>query len=193
MSATGFERSRYLLWALVTGIATLGTPVWAAEPAQPLEFDHPKLHVRLIPRTPDQIAAFYIGRGFPTEMIDVLRKQCFITVGIGNRSHEIIWLDLDNWHFRHEDRPLRRYDRAYWKERWTRMNAPLPAQSTFRWTLLPERLDFRPDEREGGNIILERTDESFSLEGEFATGADRRGEPIRMRFDNLRCAEDPQP
>lgn len=49
-------------------------------------------------------------------------------------------------------------------------------QPTFRWTLLPENLDFQPDEREGGNIMLPRT----------------RDPLLRLKFDNLYCAEDPQ-
>jgi hypothetical protein len=73
------------------------------------------------------------------------------------------------------------------------MAAPLPSQSTFRWTLLPEALDFRPDESEGGNITLERTAESFALEARFAVGADRTGGDIEVRLDGLHCAEDPQP
>jgi hypothetical protein len=73
------------------------------------------------------------------------------------------------------------------------MTAPLPSQSTFRWTLLPEVLDFRPDEAEGGNVTLERTGKAFALEARFAIGTDRKGGDIEVRIDGLRCAEDPEP
>jgi len=73
------------------------------------------------------------------------------------------------------------------------MNAPMASQSTFRWTLLPERLDFRPDEAEGGNLVLPREKGPFTLEAYFLAGADKAGEAIRVRLENLYCAEDSEP
>jgi len=149
-----------------------------------------KLTVRLVPRTPQQIAAFYIARGFTEQMVDVLRRQCFITISIKNTSQQIIWLDLSNWQFRNSDGDIQRLDRKYWFARWKDMRIPLAHQSIFRWTLLPEQLDFRPGEREGGNIILPRDNKAISIQARFATGADKNGSPILVKLDNIRCAED---
>lgn len=180
--------------ALLAGlVAAPIVPPRAAEPGAALRFEHPRLNVRLIPRTPQQIAAFYIGRRFPRDMIDLLRRQCFITVVIRNKSREVIWLELDNWRFYGEAGEVERLDRSYWNERWQQMGVPMAARSTFRWTLLPEVLDFRPAEAEGGNIILPRSDQGLTLEARFDVGANREGAPIRMRIDDLRCAEDPTP
>jgi hypothetical protein len=66
----------------------------------------------------------------------------------------------------------------------------MPYQSTFRWTLLPAKLDFQADEREGGNITLSRTDKPFSLHATFATGKDKQGPRIDVQMKDLRCAED---
>jgi len=160
----------------------------AAEP-QVREFENERLKVRLVPRTPEQIAAFYIGRKFPAEMVDELRARCFFTVLIQNKSDGIIWLDLDRWRFLGAGGEVQRFGRAYWRERWEALDMPLPARSTFRWTLLPESLDFRPGEAEGGNIVLPRTPDPFTIEAPFATGAERTGEPILVRFERLHCAE----
>ena len=151
----------------------------------------PPLSVEFQPRTPDQMRAFYSARGFPRSMVELLAEQCFITVRIHNTSSEVLWLDLANWRFSAAGQPVTRFHRDYWKTRWQEMEVPLASQSTFRWTLLPERLDFQPDEQEGGNIILPRTREPLSVQAEFASGADRRGPPLRLRFDQLYCAEDP--
>jgi len=161
----------------------------AAAPSEPRRFENARLEVRLMPRTPEQIAAFYIGRKFPEDMVAELRARCFITVGIRNKSDDIVWLDLAQWRFADPAGALERYDRDYWKRRWEAMGAPLPAQSTFRWTLLPEELDFRPGEAEGGNIILPRRPGPYVVEALFPTGAERTGEPIRVRFEPLTCAE----
>lgn len=153
------------------------------------DYESDRLVVNLTPRTPQQIAAFYEGRGFSDTMIDILREQCFITVFIENKSRDIIWLDLDHWRFTNADGPLVRRDRQHWKAHWQKMDIPLAHQSTFRWTLLPEQLDFLPDEREGGNIILPREAQPFTLSARFDTGEQREGTPIKVKLENLRCAD----
>lgn len=153
-------------------------------------FRQPGLTIRLTPRTPDQMAAFYEARGFPESMVAASRDACFFTVGIHNTSDRIVWLDLDRWRFTGAAGAVRRLDRGWWKARWEALDAPLPSQSTFRWTLLPESLDFRPDEREGGNITLPRSGDTLRVEARFATGADKHGDAIVMTLDGLRCAED---
>ncbi len=56
----------------------------------------PAVDIEFMPSTPDQMSAFHEARGFPAEMIDLLSKQCFITVRIHNTGKEIVWLDLEN-------------------------------------------------------------------------------------------------
>ncbi len=70
------------------------------------------------------------------------------------------------------------------------MQIPLPKQSTFRWTLLPEQLDYQPDEQEGGNIILPRVSTPITLEARFASGNNKQGPVINYRNDKLQCAYD---
>lgn len=164
----------------------------AADDEQRWTFDNGALRVQASPRTPEQIAAFYIGRKFPPDMVDTLRRHCFITFGIRNRSDHVIWLDQSRWRFEAGGETLHPLNRSYWKSKWREMDAPLPAQSTFRWTLLPERLDFRPGEAEGGNVVLPRVAGPIRLRALFEPeGADAK--PIEVQFEDLRCAEDPQP
>lgn len=142
-----------------------------------------------MPRTPEQIAAFYIGRKFPAEMVADLRSRCFITVLIRNKGDDILWLDLSQWRFRSPAGAVGRFDRGYWHAHWEALDAPLPARATFRWTLLPEALDFRPGEAEGGNLVLPRTADPYTVEARFDTGAGRDGAPLRLRFEEVFCAE----
>jgi hypothetical protein len=156
-----------------------------------LRYENKKLLVALKPRTPQQMAAFYAGRGFTQPMIDILKQQCFITVFIKNKSQEIIWLDLSRWRFSNEDGEISRPHRDVWKQRWQQMAIPLAHQSTFRWTLLPEELDFQPDEREGGNLVLPRLGKSLTIHAEFPVGEDRSGASINVDFQQIQCATDP--
>lgn len=173
------------------GWALLAYAVAATAGADTISFDSARLSVTLVPRTPQQMSAFYEARGFPREMIDLLSGQCFITVLIKNKDADVLWLDLAHWRFSNADGAVPRRDRVYWREQWKTLQIPLAHQSTFRWTLLPEQLDFRPGEQEGGNIILPRLGKPVSLTARFDVGAERTGKPVQIDFDQVPCAENP--
>ncbi len=160
-----------------------------AEPVP--HYDTAELEVGLKPRTPLQIAAFYEARGFSKAMVEKLKQQCFITVWVHNKSQDIVWLDLSQWRFSNSTGEIIRKDRHYWKQVWHKMQIPLAHQSTFRWTLIPETLDFQPDEREGGNIILPRDHKPMQIQATFPTRRDKSGTPLSVIINNIRCAEDP--
>jgi hypothetical protein len=158
--------------------------------ATPVIIKTTELELEFTARSPNQMASFYEARGFPKAMLSILKQQCFITVGITNTSNQKIWLDLSNWTFSSAGKPLKREHRDYWKNRWQNMNIPLSKQSTFRWTLIPETLDYLPGEREGGNIILPFTKETITLEATFATGENKQGKTITINTDKIFCAQD---
>lgn len=159
----------------------------SADKATKYQFETTQMRIVLIPRSAQQIAAFYEGRGFPARAIDVTRSACFFTIGIKNKSTDIIWLETDNWRFASAAGEIQRITRDAWKTRWQKMGLALAYQSTFRWTLLPASLDFRPDEREGGNITLPRTAEHFTVDMTFATGANKSGPAIAIHFESVVC------
>ena len=169
------------LLAAVLGVAT-----------QPLHVGNDNILIEFAPRTPDQMSSFYEARQFPRTMLDILAKQCFITVRIHNTSQKRIWLELEDWEFSANGKPVERYHRNVWKQRWQDMGIPLRFQSTFRWTLLPETLDYLPGEIEGGNIVLPRTSHPITLNARFKTGDDKSGPVIHIEYDKLYCAEDKQ-
>lgn len=171
------------------------TPILAAaaalQAAMPLAVNRDEVQIRFQPRTPDQITSFYEARGFPPVMLDILRQQCYIGVRIHNTSNDILWLELANWTFHHNGKTLERDHRDAWKQHWTELKIPLRSQSTFRWTLIPETLDFLPYETEGGNIILPRVEGPITLDASFATAEDRQGPAVNIHIDDLYCAKDP--
>lgn len=175
---------------MMLDILTLLVVIANTQAVQPVIVKTPDLEIDFIPRTPNQMSSFYEARGFPKEMRDILKQQCFITVGITNNSKTKIWLDMAHWEFSNTGKPIKREHRDYWKQRWQEMGMPLSKQSTFRWTLIPEQLDYLPGEREGGNIVLPFTRGYFSVTATFATGDDKKGEKITITTDKLFCAED---
>ena len=164
----------------------------AAQKTLPLKVSNENMSITFRPRSPDQMDSFYGARGFPKAMRDILKKQCFITVGIRNTSQQKIWLNLADWKFSVNGKPIKREHRDQWKQRWQDMNIPLRYQSTFRWTLIPETLDYLPGEKEGGNIILPFSKEKITLDASFATGDNKQGEVISIHYDQLQCRENSQ-
>ncbi|VAX13294.1 hypothetical protein MNBD_GAMMA24-1586 [hydrothermal vent metagenome] len=144
----------------------------------------------MIARTPEQMAAFYEARGFPKTAIQALGQMCFITTSLRNKSQKVIWMTLANWKFTSKQGPLKRFHRNELKARWQKIGLAQQYQSTFRWTLIPEVLDYRPGEREGGNFVLQRTAEPFSFQAQFAIGAEEDGQSFSVQIKDLRCAED---
>ena len=59
----------------------------------------PLVKIEFMPRTLNQMSAFCEARGFQPATVELLSKQCFITIRIYNTGRQSIWLDLDNWRF----------------------------------------------------------------------------------------------
>ena len=163
---------------------------YAADKAESPTVENDLFKMRLMPRTAEQMAAFYEGRGFPKPAINKIKQACFITVIIRNKSNKVLWLELSNWHFFSKQGEFARLERPYWKEQWSRLNLPQSHQATFGWTLLPEERNLQPNESVGGNITLPKIDLPIEVEANFITGTTKRGPLIKARFENIRCARD---
>ena len=175
--------------------STVGVGIARAREATPqgpvVENERLSMFVRLF--TPQQMAAFYEARGFPKNAIERLGKTCFLMAHVENRSDGILWLELKNWRFVTTEGELQRLDRHHWQAVWDEIDLPQANRSTFGWTQLPEVRDLQPGEPVGGNLVLPRTGESFTLEADFLSGENRRQGRIQVRFEDLRCAEDAPP
>lgn len=146
------------------------------------------IKLRTIPRSPDQMAAFYEARGFPNTAIEALTQTCFVTVSFRNHSGDVAWLELSRWRFVDENgREVKRRDRAYWNALWEQLGVPMANRATFGWTQLPEVRDLRPSEPVGGNVALLPPSGRFRLEARFATGKNKQGKEIVVILDDLVC------
>lgn len=142
----------------------------------------------LTPRTAEQMAAFYEGRGFPASARQIIKNTCFFTAVFRNKSDKVIWLELTNWHFYTLDGEVKRLDRQYWNSQWDKIQLAQASRSTFGWTLLPEVRDLQPHEPVGGNIVLPMLNKPVTLKAYFVTGQNKRGTGINVEFRNIQCA-----
>lgn len=157
--------------------------------ADRVSFSSPDLSINIIVRKPEQLAAFYEARGFSKAMVNEISQHCFIGVRISNTSKHIILHDLNNWQFSNKQSAVKRLDRKYWRHRWTEMKVPLAHQSTFRWTMLPTQLDFRPNESEGGNILLPMQNKALRIKATFHIQTPKGNKPVTAEFKNIQCAK----
>ncbi|MGB5539951.1 MAG: hypothetical protein WBO37_07690 [Gammaproteobacteria bacterium] len=177
-------------------LATLlpGALPWTSAAVVERTFEGPyiendELLVVLVPRSPEQMAAFYEARGFPRAAIDRIRQTCFVTVHIKNKSRDVIWLDTDQWRFTGDGKPLTRLDDSYWRAQWNEIDLRQASRSTFGWTQLPPVRDLQPDEPVGGNLVFPGDTNTLTIEATLPTGADRQGEPISVGFGSIRCSK----
>lgn len=169
---------------LFTGLCTAAE----TKPSRP-ELDDKDFTIRLAPRTPNQISAFYEARGFPDVALAEIKQTCFITIGLRNKSDTTVWFDLRSWRFTTAQGPLQRILRDDWNKRWEELGLEKRFQATFRWTLMPEELDFRPHETEGGNVTLPWTDQPITITGELFVGK-QKNRLYQLKFENVICAKD---
>lgn len=173
--------SRYLILIL----CCWAPPLFAAE----ARLSRESVDLYVSTRTAEQLGAFYAARGLPEAALQEITKACFLTVGLHNRRPETLWLEPAAWRFVDaQGKPVTRITRAEWKARWTALQVPLAAQSTFGWTQLPESRDLYPDETVAGNVTVVPPAGSFSLIARFRSGADGSGKTIELTVPGLSCA-----
>ena len=179
---------KLLRWLVLLAGSLAATGGLALEKPYPGPFvENEEFLFVLMPRPPEQMAAFYEARGFPPAAIARIRATCFVTVHIENRSRRVIWMEPDTWQFNSKGRPLQRLDSSYWETQWDAVGLKQANRSTFGWTQLPAVRDLQPHEQVGGNIVFPGTTGSFDLEAVFPTGQDRRGKQLSVRFENVTC------
>jgi hypothetical protein len=173
---------------LIPALALVPLHAWGVDRPGTQRLEQDGISLRVTPRTPEQISAFYAARGFPPAAVKRLTRQaCFLGVGVRNGRKEIAWLEPGRWQLERAGRPVRRLDRAYWNRLWREIGLPRANQSTFGWTQLPESRDLRPGEGVGGNITIVPTAGPFSLKARFALGEHRDGGEITVEIDGLDC------
>lgn len=154
-----------------------------------VEFENEVLRMVVIPRGPEQMKAFYEGRGFPKPALGAITQACFMTVIVKNKSGGILWLDLSKWRFASAFGEVPRLQRSFWNQQWQALQVPMANRSTFGWTLLPESRDLQPDEGVGGNITLTATQQPFDLIANFLRGDGNERSTVTVQLTQLRCGE----
>jgi hypothetical protein len=176
---------------LLLSVALLSQPA-VANGKNPLKYEDEQVSMRLVLRTPEQLSAFYQGRGFSQAAIDRILETCFITPVIHNKTLDALWMELDNWQFEADKQAIERIRRDYWAGIWRVAGLPQAQQSTFGWTLMPEVRDLRLDEGVGGSVVIPMQSQPFTLTANFHTGLDKKGKIKTIVFEGVQCVSKEQ-
>lgn len=180
------KNNSVLLWVLILTLANISPA--SAQDDNRYRYEDKRIRVSITPRTPEQTTAFYYARGFPDPVINELKQQCFLTISIHNLSKQTLVHDVEQWTITSSGQPVERLGRQYWFAWFRSHDINLAVQSTFRWTLLPDSLDFFPAEGEGGNIIIPYTDKPVSMRMQFKLVSNMETQPFHIDFPAIRCA-----
>jgi len=175
------------LAALIIGLLLTANCYGFGKPYPGPFFENEQLLMVLVPRAPEQMAAFYEARGFPQNAIDIITDTCFVTVHIENKSQQVTWLETGNWRLTGNGQALTIMGTDYWNRQWEEIDLPRANRSTFYWTQLPAVVDLQADEPVGGNIVVPGDVEYFAIEANFMTDQDKRGQMIQLNFEHVEC------
>ena len=174
---------------LIISLFVFNTAVVAAEKYRP-KYEDDEIMFRIIGRTPENISGFYQGREFNQQAIAEILNTCYVTVIVKNKTQTTLWLELDNWQFSRNGKPIKRIKRDYWRKRWDIINLNQAHRSTFGWTLMPDTRDLRADEGVGGSIVIPKQSAPFTVTANFRTKPDKSGPIKTVTINGAKCVED---
>jgi hypothetical protein len=147
--------------------------------------------IRLVQRLPDQTRGYFEARGFDATAVERIARGCVFQTVFRNLSPDgpagTIDYDLREWVAVARGRKSGLKTREDWERDWVSMQVPGPAQTAFRWSLLPTRQTYRPGDYNWGMSMIElRPGTRFNLTVVWRQDGARRSALIR----DIVCAAD---
>lgn len=161
----------------------------ADTPAEPRETRVSGVYLSLTPILPDQVRAFYLGRGFDADSTELLAtKACVFQTVFRNESIAGgIAFNLADWRVRvpKGEAPLK-LERD-WQREWERRGVPAGARTAFRYALFPTEHRYEVgDWNMGMTTYILPPGSRFDLKFVWHEG-DKRHEAV---LRNVHCASD---
>ncbi len=139
---------------------------------------------------PDQVRAFFQGRGFSAEQSERVARHCVFQMIVRNEAQATTPMDiaLDEWRVISADTTIGIPRTASdWDQEWGRLSVGQGPRIAFRWALFPASQQFQPGDWNMGMLTLAvPAGATFDLQAVWHSGAELQDATI----DDLRCAED---
>ena len=139
---------------------------------------------------PDQVRAFFQGRGFSVEQSERVARHCVYQMIVRNEAQADAPMEiaLDDWRVIHAGKTIGIPRTASdWDREWDRLSVGQGPRIAFRWALFPASQVFQPGDWNMGMLTLAVPDgATFDLQTAWRRGA---GTQVAL-IDNLQCAGD---
>lgn len=161
----------------------------ADTPVETREIRASGVYLSLTPILPDQVRAFYLGRGFDADAAELLATTAcvFQTVFRNEAVAGGIAFDLADWRARTDrgEQPLKL--ERQWQQDWARRGIPAGPRTAFRYALFPTEHRYEVgDWNMGMTTYLLPPGSRFDLKFVWREGDNRREAVLR----EVRCATD---
>lgn len=108
------------------------------------------ISLQLVQLLPDQVRAFYLGRGFGRAEADLIADNCLFQTIFRNNGASPLSYDLETWRVSHQGKTSGMMTRARWDEKWSSGPVSKASRIAMRWALLPTRQSFEPGDYNWG-------------------------------------------
>jgi hypothetical protein len=112
------------------------------------------LEIELIQRLPDQTRAFFLARGFSSEVADEIATRCVFQTIVRNRgdagSGKPIAIDLGQWRMLHDGTRAGIRLKEDWIASWPQDRVSQASRLAFRWATFPTVQEFLPGDYNWG-------------------------------------------
>lgn len=139
---------------------------------------------------PDQVRAFFQGRGFSVEESERVARHCVYQMIVRNEAQADTPMEiaLDEWRVIGAGKTIGVPRTASdWDQEWARLGVGQGPRIAFRWALFPASQEFQPGDWNMGMLTLAvPIGDAFDLQASWRRGAGSQVATI----DDLRCAED---
>jgi hypothetical protein len=145
--------------------------------------DRDSVTLALTQRTPEQVRAFYLGRGFPPELARRIADHCVLVVSLRNQSQAPIHYDLDGWRYVTSDGTVRSpRPKEDWIREWREYGV------IFGFSQLSGAQTFQPGDWNGAMVTFDVLhDGRFDLHYQWTT----QGREITGTIKGVHCAPEP--
>lgn len=137
--------------------------------------------------SPDQVNAFYIGRGFTIEQIKPYTKTCVYTATLRNdKAQGRIHFMRDQWRVIHDGKNDAIKANAEWLSLFKQQDVKPSALIAFRLAQLPEEQEYEPngDWNQGMLSINLPIGSTFNI----TVNWDINGKPYHLKMQEIHCA-----
>ena len=147
------------------------------------------IEIQLNPLKPDQVRAFYLGRGFSDEIAEIIVQSCVYQTVIKNVSPEnnikAVSIDLSDWRLNDQRGESALISKPDWRKQWTALDASRAAMNAFEWATYPWQQKFELTGDSGWGMILFGSIEGETFDVTLRWQVD--DQPVEQRVEQLNC------